>query len=85
MDITAPPPRANEANRSAVLPSKWAFPKIRGPVRVIVYWGLFWGPPMLGISQIRTSSGFIKGCLKLVSAFFGRGVFGGLSAYNRLV
>ena len=32
----------------------WGFPKIRGTflavpiVRTIVYWGLYWGPPILG-------------------------------------
>ena len=32
----------------------WGFPRIRGTllgvliIRTIVYWGLYWGPPMLG-------------------------------------
>ena len=37
---------------------KWWFPKIRGTflgvpiIRTIVYWGLFWGPLILGNFQI---------------------------------
>ena len=32
----------------------WGFPKIRGTIlgvpiiRIIVFWGLYWGPPILG-------------------------------------
>ena len=32
----------------------WGFPKIRGTflgvpiIRIIVYWGVYWGPPILG-------------------------------------
>ena len=32
----------------------WGFPKIRGTIlgvpiiRIIIYWGLYWGPPILG-------------------------------------
>ena len=32
----------------------WGFPKIRGPflgvpiIRPIIFWGLYWGPPILG-------------------------------------
>ena len=38
--------------------SKWGFPRIRGTflkvpiIRIIVYWGLYWGPPILGNYQI---------------------------------
>ena len=37
---------------------KWEFPKIRGTflgvpiIRPIVFWGLYWGPPILGTYQI---------------------------------
>ena len=38
--------------------NKWEFPKIRGPflgvpiIRIIVFWGLYWGPLILGNYQI---------------------------------
>ena len=38
----------------------WEFPKIRGTIlgvpilRIIVYWGLYWGPPILGNYHIIT-------------------------------
>ena len=38
--------------------SKWGFPKIRGTflgfpiIRTIVFWGLYWGPLILGNYQI---------------------------------
>ena len=44
------------ASLSAV-PPIWGFPKIRGTllgapiIRTIVFWGLYWGPPILGNSQ----------------------------------
>ena len=37
---------------------RWGFPKIRGIIlgvpiiRTIVFWGLYWGPPILGNYQI---------------------------------
>ena len=37
---------------------KWGFPKIMGTflgvpiIRIIVYWGLYWGPPILGNYQM---------------------------------
>ena len=40
--------------------SKSGFPKIRGTIlgvpiiRTIVFWGLYWGPPILGNYQIGT-------------------------------
>ena len=36
----------------------WGFPKIRGTLlgvpikRTIIFWGLYWGPPILGNYQI---------------------------------
>ena len=36
------------------LKAMWGFPKIRGTIwgvpiiRIIVFWGLYWGPPILG-------------------------------------
>ena len=48
----------------------WEFPKTRGTIlgvpiiRIIVYWGLYWGPPILGNYQIlpqeRSSSALEK-------------------------
>ena len=38
---------------------RWGFPKIRGTllgvpiIRIIVFWGLYWGPLILGNYQIR--------------------------------
>ena len=43
---------------------KWGFPKIRGTllgvpiIRIIVFWGLYWGPPILGNYQIMEGFGF---------------------------
>ena len=40
----------------------WGFPKIRGTflgvpiVRIIVFWGLYWGPPILGNYHIGVST-----------------------------
>ena len=41
-----------------VLQHKWGFPKIRGTIlgvpriRIRIYWGLYWGTPILGNCQI---------------------------------
>ena len=38
--------------------NKWGFPKIRGTflgvpiIRIIIFWGLHWGPPVLGNYQV---------------------------------
>ena len=40
----------------------WGFPKIRGTfigvpiIRTVVFWGLFWGPPILGKYHIVPSN-----------------------------
>ena len=42
--------------------TKWGFPKIRGTllrariIRNIVFWGIYWGPPILGNYQIFCTS-----------------------------
>ena len=42
---------------------KWGFPRTRGTllgfpiIRIIVYWGLYWGPLILGNYQIRVGPG----------------------------
>ena len=48
-----------DASRICEQMCKWGFPKIRGTIlgvpiiRIIIFWGLYWGPPNSGNYQIR--------------------------------
>ena len=54
LPIKEPPETAPERCRRVRLACIWGFPKIRGTclgvpiIRIIVYWGLYWGPFILG-------------------------------------
>ena len=59
--------------------TKWGFPKIRGTIlgvpiiRTMVFWGLYWGPPILGNYQIWPESKEIAGGRKSVDLYAERG------------
>ena len=44
------------------LSPKWEFPKLRGTILgVVVFWGLYWGPPILGNYQILSNRCILGG------------------------